>query len=556
MIMYVKKLKNGRKFLALALGALMLLSACTTSRDIAPSPTAGSAPPADAPSVSSPEPPAASGDKTVVISLASAWDNLNVFDYGNDYAMYVKSQIFDKLVVLDRSGAAKPRLLSSWEISADGLTVTGRVDENAVWQDGTPVTADDIVFTYSLFTNPSVTTTARTSLISGTDSGGLLIEGETLGVYAIDGKTVEFNVKQRTQEILFFSDADKFFIVPKHLLESSDPATIIDDPFFGSPVGSGPFAFESQIIGTQAVLRANGDYFKGAPRFDRLMIRVISNNNVLSGLLSGEVDVTGGTGISALPYSDFLLAEADDRLTTKSLPHLGAQLIIVNTASPALSDARVRRAIEYAINKQSIVDNLYGGEATALYSPIIPGSAYFNGGLVKNEYDPDRARELLDEAGFDYNAVVRVYVPAGVTEREQAAVLFQQDLAAVGVRTDINVLEFAAVASALSEDGFDLCFMGYTPTVAPNAYKGWFGPGNTSALEDPAIFDAYGRAEAAGTDDEAKRYYNEAQQLIEEQLPLIFLYSANNLLAHSHRIGNIDFDNYFITDNIYEWTVD
>ncbi|MDR1087999.1 MAG: peptide ABC transporter substrate-binding protein [Coriobacteriales bacterium] len=501
----------------------------------------------------------ASSGKTVVISLAAAWDNLNVFDYGSDYAAYVKSQVFDKLVILNDDGTLRPRLLESWELSENGTVLTAKLNPNAAWQDGESVTAEDIVFTYGLFTNPDVTTTARTTLVAGTDENGYLEAGKTLGVRAIDEKTVEFTTKQRTQDLLFFSDADKFYILPKHLLADADPATIIDNQFFANPVGSGPFKFVSQTIGSEAVLEANPSYFLGSPDFDRLVIRVVSNDNALSGLLSGEISATGGTGIGTLPYNDWKIAQSESSLETKSLPHLGQQLIILNTTSPALTDAQVRKALELAINKQSIIDSLYGGEALALYGPILPTNSYYNQDLKKNEYDPEQAKQLLDAADFDYGYTLRVFVPAGVTEREKAAVLIQQDFAAVGIKAEINVVEFAALADVLYGDNtFDLCFMGYTPTAAPNASGSWYAPSaqSVSHFLDPTIFTEYTLAEQAATDVEARQHYNKAQELIEEYVPYIYLYSPNNLIAHSANITNIDYGTYFLTDTVYEWKVE
>jgi peptide/nickel transport system substrate-binding protein len=498
-------------------------------------------------------------DKTVVIAEAAAWDNLNVFDFGNNYAAYVKSQIFDKLVILNDDGSLRPRLLESWELSDDGTVLTGKLNPAATWQDGEPVTAADIVFTYGLFTNPDVTTTARTTLLTGTDDTGYLVDGETLGIRAIDEHTVEFTTKRRTQELLFFSDADKFYILPEHLLADADPATIIDNQFFTEPVGSGPFKFVSQTIGSEAVLAANPSYFLGAPNFERLVIRVVTNDNVLSGLLSGEINATAGTGNSALPINDWKIAQGEQGLVTKSLPHLGQQLIILNTTSPALTDAQVRRGLEFAINKQNIIDSLYGGEALPLYGPFLPTSPYFNTALKKNEYNPEQAKQLLDAAGFDYDYTLRVFVPAGVVEREKAAALVQQDLAAVGVKSEINVIEFAAIGDVLyGDNAFDLCFMGYTPSAAPNASSSWYAPvaQSTSHFLDPTIFTEYAKAEEAATDAEARQHYNRVQELIEEYVPYIYLYSANNLIAHSANITNIDYGTYFLTDNIYEWKVE
>jgi peptide/nickel transport system substrate-binding protein len=494
-------------------------------------------------------------NKSVVISLASAWTNFNPFDYGSEYNAYVRNVVFDKLVDFNKDGTISPRLLTSWEFSADRKTLTGKLAENVRWHDGEPLTAEDIVFTINLFVNPAVVTRNRDLILAGTNELGILEEGSTLGVKALDDYTIEFTFKEPTQEILFFSESGHYWVLPKHLLADADPATIIDNPFFLNPVGTGPFKFDSQIIGTEFVGKANTDYFRGAPNFGTVIVRVITNDNLLPALLSEDLDVVGGSGISALPVNDYKIAEKEANLLTKSIPHLGAQLIILNTESGPLQDVNVRKALEHAINKQSIVDNLFGGEALVLTSSTLPTSSYYNADIKSNDYDPEKAKQLLDAAGYDYNTTIRIFVPSGVTEREQSAVLIQQDFEKVGVKSEVTLMEFAAIGAALTE-GFDLCLMGNTPNIAPNDWAGWYNANNTSKLKDLSIWEAYQKGDAANSVEEAKAFYGQAQQLQEDLVPLIFLYSPYNLIAHNSRVGNIAYNGYFIADNIYQWTVE
>jgi peptide/nickel transport system substrate-binding protein len=495
--------------------------------------------------------------KSVTISLAAAWDNLNVITSGSDYKLYLLNLLFDKLVIIRDDSSIIPRLLSSWTTSPDGLTITGTIHERAAWHDGRPVTAEDVVFTVGLFANPAVPTSVRFTRLTGTDDTGLLIPGETLGVRAVDAKTVAFSLKEPIREIVFFSESQIFFVLPKHLLENSDPTSLLDNPFFQNPVGSGPYVFKSQIIGTEARFTANGNFHLGKPDIDELNIRIISNNNVLAGLLSGEVDVTGGTAISSLPYSDFQLAKQQNNLITVENPYLGVQFMILNTSNPVLRDLRVRRALEHAINKQRFVDDLYGGAARPAYSAISSLNNYYNRSLQYAEYNPEKARALLNEAGFDFNRPLTLIVPSGVSEREQSAVLIQQDFAAVGVKLEIEIMEFAALGSILMDPTkeFHLCLMGEATTANPSAFKGYYSGYNLARLQDTVIYDLYSEAERTLDDGKAQELYNRIQQLNSDTAPFIFLYSPNQLLAYNRRLSGIDFGSHFLIDNIWEWKV-
>lgn len=543
----------------------LVLTACESSQSVVSSgesaATESAAAKSDAEENNTEEENIEQGEKSVTLALSSAWDNLNPLLVSADYKAYLQSLIFDRLVTLNNDRGLEPRLLESWEFSDDGLTVTGHIFENAYWHDGEPVTAEDVVFTLGLFTNPSAPANIHFNRVTGTNDSGLLEDGQELGVEAIGEKAVVFHLKQTVQETIFFSDLEYLFILPSHLLENEDVTTLMNNPFFENPVGSGPFKFESQTPGTELVLRANEEFHLGAPDFDKLTVRVVPNNNVLAGLLSGEIDLTGGSGLSALPYDDFVLAQQNDNLITASTPALGSQFAILNEQSERLSDVRVRQAIEYAIDKQNLVDNILKGEGRIAYSFISDQNEYYNQELRTNAYDPDKAKELLDEAGFDYSEPLTVLYGSNSAAMEQAAVLIQQDLAAVGIQIEVEPIEFTTLMALLREqkDPFDIALLGRSASQNPSTFRSFyrFGTqGNFARLPDGSIADLFIRAEVAPTVEESRTLYAEAQQKNEDDVPYIYLYRANNLLAYNKRISGLDFGYYFLIDNIWNWKVD
>jgi peptide/nickel transport system substrate-binding protein len=501
----------------------------------------------------------ASEEKVITVALGSAWENLNPYNASGDYKGFAESLIFDRLATLNDNKGVLPGLLSSWEFSRDGLTLIGKINEKAQWHDGKKVTAADIVFSFESYTNPAVTG-PRFPLVIGTTDTGARIPGETFGVRAVDDYTVEFILKEHVQDVIFFDAATYFFILPKHLLENENPSSLTANPFFEKPVGSGPVIFVNQTIGTELNGIANKNYHLGTPDFDRIILRVIPNDKLLPGLLSGEVDVPGGAGLSNLPYNDFLLAKNEPRLTSFSSPYLGSQFAILNSASPSLKDPRIRRAIEKAINKQSMVDNLFFGEASVADSPISSRSVYYNKNLAANRYDPIQAKAELDAVGFDYSRPVVITCPSGNTQREQSAVMIQQDLAAIGVTVRIDTVDFPTLMNIARTQSlpYDIILMGRGSSICPSTFKIFYYTSsgiNFARMTDSSVYDKFFAAERARTEDEAKRLYAEAQQLCADTATYIYLYSANNLVAYQKTITNIDYAGTYVVNNIWEWKV-
>jgi peptide/nickel transport system substrate-binding protein len=537
--------------LVLAL-ALSLTAAC------APTPAASaSSTPGASPTAGGSQPNAV--EKTVTIALSAAWANLNAFNVGSDLQAYVLNVLFDKLVYLDSKGNITPRLLQSWAFSEDGTVLTGQVDPRAKWQDGVPLTAHDIVFTFAILADPASASQGGLATVVGTDASGKRVEGEEYGIQALDDYTVRFTFKAPTKDISFFGGLSYQYIVPKHLLETEDPANILDSAFFTAPVGSGSFAFESQIVGTSIDLTANKDYFLGAPDFDRLVIKVVANENVLPALISGEVDVTGGNGLSNVLLSDVPLAREQANLAVESIETIGYQFAVLNTKGP-LSDPRSRRAVETAINKQSIVDDILAGEGKVIYSPIAASSKYFNANLRVNAYDPAEAKRLLDEAGFDYSSTLKLLVSSGNTEREQSAVIIQQNLAAVGVTVDIVLSDHPTLQSNTRAGNYDISLMGMPGSPDPGeAGRYWYVPypGNFAQLDegDYTVYQHFAAAEAELDETKAKVFYDQAQQAVEDYATFLYLYNQNSLIGYNKRLSQLDFNTYFLTDKVHEWKV-
>lgn len=494
------------------------------------------------------------GEKVVTLAATASWLSLDPMSWHTKDAQVAFSYpVFDGLVDVTAQGEIVPRLLCSWEQSEDGATVIGKVDPNAYWHDGEKVTAHDIVFTFELFTNPEVEC-ERITNIGGTDAAGVLIEGEELGVKALDDETVEFTMNGATTIINFFYNMRYSCIVPEHLLKDIPAASVLTDEFWEHPVGSGAFKFDSYISGERMEYVANDDYYKGRPDFDRLIIRVIPSNNILSAIMSGEVDST--VYGSLMTYTDYELAKLDSSLTTYEAPGFANQHIIINNSK---YDTDVRRAFDMAINKQAIIDDLLMGYARVAISAIVPENPYRLEGIEGNPYDPEAAKALLAEAGWDESQKLLL-----ITQPDPAntniAVMLQQMLAEVGVQIEIQTYDMATLSSMMFAGEYDLALMGSASNpFEPSESRFYFVPypEGWNCITDTSWRDLYDASLASYVFEERKVCYDELQERLVAEVPMIFLFHKDVLFVSSSRLGNLPYSDFSLKSWRYdEWTVE
>lgn len=548
--------KKLRTLAALALAAVLLLTGCAagtaqtdTTQETASETTAAAE-----------TTQTADGGKILTMAIVSPWSSLSPFMANVNYDDCILSLIFDKLVYIKEGGEFTSRLADSWEVSEDNSYIVFHLNENAKWHDGEPVTADDVVFTLNMSADPDLTTTRRLFLqnIAGTDDNGIELSEGSLEVEALDEHTVKMNFKRKMDEVTFFSEIRAVYIVPEHLLKDVSAADMATCDFWNAPVGSGPCIFESQIAGERVTMRANKDYFQGAPDFDEMVLRVVQNSNLLAGLMNGEIDVLAGGSIGSLPLSDFEMAKQQENLNVQSVPVSDAQWMIVNNES--LSDVRVRQAISHAIDKQKIVDALLQGQGTVMNTLYAQAHKYYNPDMTVMEYDPDLSRELLAEAGWDSSTELKMMVPTGNTVREQSAVLIQQNLADVGITVNIQSADLSTVMSTMKDGGADLGLMGGASTGAePNFNVAFYtvdGPYDLSRLQDTEFQDLFAGIEEALDEQERVELTKQLQQAVADKVPYLYLYSPNSLFACQKTIENLHPADFATANwDVWNWKV-
>lgn len=549
--------RNMLKVVAASLAGAMLLTACGGSS----SATQTTAAAGDSTETSAAaEAGSTGGEKVITMAQTGDWDTFMPMNTTNAGADNVIELMFDRLMVINTDGTFAPRLADSWETNEAQDKITYHLNENAKWQDGEPVTAEDVVYSAQVASSSEFNYLRRIRMqyFAGTDETGCETGTDSVEVKALDDHTVEFTLKTPMDPAIIYALVNRdFFIMPKHLLSNISDADLVNDAFWQNPVGSGPCIFDSMESGVSIEFKANKDYYLGAPDFDRLVFKKVQSSNLLSGLMSGDIDVLSGN--SQIPLADWEAAKNTQGIVTKSVPTFAYQYMAMNTSRDYLTED-VRHAISLAINRQVIVDQLLQGEARIAIGPLAEDHPYFDEKLLPIEYDPEKAKSMLEAAGWDSNRELEVQVSTGNEVREKSAILIQQDLQKIGIKTKIQTLDFPTLLTNARNGDYDLCFIGSAGSVdpsesVPNVTAGYMN--NFAQLSDPTLGEIGESGAKEITFEARKKIYDQYQEELFKQMPMAFLYHTNDLFAYSDKLENVREGaiDYNINKNVWEWKV-
>ncbi len=312
-----------------------------------------------------------------------------LLSYSNPPDRDLNRLIFSGILRFDGNGAPQPDLAETWGVSQDGTLYNITLKEKAVWHDGQPLTADDVIFTVDL-------------LRKGSDIVPVDVQDfwKEVEVVRLDDRVLQFRLPEAFAP---FPDYLTFSVLPRHLLDGKSLEEMIDLPFNLQPVGSGPFRFDRMIAEdghlSGIALAAFDDYYGQRPYIDEMVFRFYPDApSALEAYQNGEVQGIGSVTPDILSQ---VLAEPELSIFTARQPQLSMVLFNLKSQdAPFLQDVNVRRALLQGLNRQKIVDTLLQGQAVVADGPILPDTwAYYNN-LKRVEFDPDSARGLLKEAGY------------------------------------------------------------------------------------------------------------------------------------------------------------
>jgi peptide/nickel transport system substrate-binding protein len=497
----------------------------------------------------------ASGEKTVTVAMPSAWSDLFPMGESNYYDRIIFDQVYDTLVKQNADGTYVGDLAESWEVNDESTQITFKLREGIKWHDGEAFSAQDIVDSMKMYSDPEVNASSRYYLefIAGCDDSGAENSEDSLEVAANGDNEVVITLKEATFIDTVLDDLSKVFIVASHKINGLTAEEINKASTWSEPMGTGAFIYADAIDGERMEFTANKDYFRGTPDMDKLVVRVVESSNLLAGLMNGEVDTVLYGGV---PLDDWSMAKEQDNLTCVSSETTGYQMVIFNASKDYMTQ-EVREALSMAIDRQTLVDQLLQGEGQTIVTPISPISPYYDEN-TEVWYDQDKAKEMLEEANFPFDQTLSFVVPTGNTIREKAATMIAEDLKKIGVQVEIEQADFATVMDKLKNGESDLGIVGSGGTMNPSeSLEMLTGSFNLAHLpDDNELAALLTKANNLLSFEERQPVFQEFQEKMKEISPYAYLFTTNNLVAFNNRLSEVNVDNFGTFNfEIYTWKV-
>lgn len=439
------------------------------------------------------------------------------------YRGQMVAYIYDGLVQF-KDGVIRPNLASSWEVSEDGTVYTFHLRDDVQFHNGRRFTAEDVKYSFERALKPASQSplTWVFDFIQGSDAmtAG---EAESLaGLRVLGPATVEITLEQPFAPFLSLMAMPAAHIVPREEIEQKG------DQFSEAPVGTGPWIFELWAHDDVLRLTASARYHGGRPKTDGMEIRIIpETTTVIAEFERGNLDVVDANEFPKPEYERFA-QDPEWQPHIRKRPALITYYLALNNAKDKFADPRVRQALNYAVDVATIAEAIYPTEMILSHGPIPPGLPGFREDGKPYGYDPDRARELLAEAGAE-NLTFDVYFRSlALNQRFLEAV--QANLAQVGVTMNLQQRDWTAVRQAMQQGELDAYLANWYADypdaenfLYPLFYSEMAGAGGNAAFYSNATVDSLILAARRTLDDEERiRMYARADSLIFAGAPWIF----------------------------------
>lgn len=528
----------------------------------------------------------------------------NPLFYEEAYEANILDFVFSTLFSQNNELEFEPSIGKEWELNEDQTELTVHLEEGVKWHDGEDFTAEDVVFTYQTIADPDYVTAGGIRTYYATQLKGYeeYNSGETdefEGVEAVDDHTVVFKFAEPNVTPLYLAN---FPIIPKHIygdIPVSEMPEADESRQPGSLIGSGPFKFTEMVEHEQYVLEAFEDYWEGEPYLDSIVWKVVDHSVMISLLETGEIDfIANPDGIAP---ADYETVAAYDDVEIIEQPDFGYQILgfkhnympaedvesgEINPEKWTPNDnlpKEVRQAIAYAIDRQALIgtgpgEGLLQGHGTIINSPIaIQFWAYDEDAAIPYDYDPDKAAEILDEAGYtmgddgfrtdpDGNEwQLNLNYPTGNQLRERSAPIIQEYLEAVGIKVDLRQpKEMSVYQEELDDDTleWDMYLLGWSLASGDPDPIGLWASADAynysrwnNEESDQLLFDAIKAPEAFDQEYRAEKY-SEWTHLFSDDLPALILYAQNKIWVHKSSLQNVNPSPYSMFRDPHLWWLD
>ena len=495
------------------------------------------------------------GDALIAGSIGEP-SNL-IFMLTSDSASHdIAGLMFNGLVKYHTDLSVIGDLAESWDISKDGLVITFHLRKGVKWTDGVAFTADDVKFGYDTIVNEKTPSAYKEDFL------------QVKKAEVVDKYTLRVTYEKPFAPALMSWSG--LVVLPKHLLEGKDITKV---EFGRNPIGLGPYKLKKWTPGQELILDSYREYFEGRPYIDRYVYRLIPDlSTMFLELKAGSIDMMGLTPIQYTKQTNtdyFKNNFQKFRYPVFTYNYMG-----FNLKHPFFKDIRVRQAIAYAIDKSEIIDVVLFGLGSQSTGPYVPNTWPYNPNVKKYEYNPEKARQLMKEAGWedtDGDGLLdkdgnpfrfTIFTNMGNTQRKNTATIIQWRLAKIGIKVEIRALEWSTfINEFIDKKRFEAVMLGWSIGLDPDQYDIWHSSKtkekelNFISYSNPEVDALLEKGRRTFNMEERKKAYFRIQEILAEELPYIFLYVPDATPIVSARIRGIKPTPIGIGYNLPRWYV-
>ncbi len=470
-----------------------------------------------------------SSDETLTIATTTDVVNLNPLMGNSRTDSWVTDLMYPRLLSINADGSKEPYLATEWGYTDDGMTAYYEIRDDFVWSDGTPVTAEDVAYTINVVKEQNPT---------GNVVYGFM--GSVVKATAVSDTRVEIELSQPDSivapEVGFWQ-----VIVPKHQFSKHDPVEEFTND--SDWVSAGPFQLTEINEGQSYVLERVEPYPmapEGTPVPAEVVFRVYPDvNTEILALQKGEVDVIA----NALPPAQVKTLEAADGVEVAEVPGLGFTQMTYNLDTPELQDLKVRQALTHAVDYEAIREVAVQGQAISAHSsPITPSlSEYFNPEWEENEYNIEKAKQLLAEAGVSDLTLTMIYSMQDPVISAWATMV-RDSAKEAGITIELQGLDRNTYLAKVKEGAYDIYAGSFAIMDEPvsNMALQYLPDGaiNYSHVNDPKLTELITQAASLVDDEKRTAAIQEAATYVKEQAIDNIMYVQNLYVAHSSEWEN------------------
>ncbi|MBE5108661.1 ABC transporter substrate-binding protein [Bacillus thuringiensis] len=494
---------------------------------------------------------------TLVVGISKPGGVFLPYFQQNGWDGNVTSVIFASLVSTDKQGKPIPELAEKWDVSSDQLTYTFHLRKDLKFSDGSPLTADDVAFTLTLLHDKAYEGEIDISQYA-VKGGKEYKEGKATsieGIQVVDPQTIKITTEKVNSQTLTALGGP--VLSKAYYGKDYKQNTSLDylKELYGKPIAAGPYKFEKYIPGQEVRFVANENYYAGKPKIPNFIYKITAGDTKLQLFQTGEVDYTGlGTGDEILEQAKGLQFANIQIETAASFSY-----IYMNNNKPYLKDKKVRQALIYGLDRKKYVDTALKGYGTVANVPIHPTSwAYTEEGVNKYEYDKEKAKKLLDEAGWKVGSdgvrekdgqklKLSYFGPSSAKDSDLLIPIAKENYKEIGVEFNPEFMDFNTMLSKVNKGDYDLASVSTPITSDPSETAGEYLSGvneKNLGYKNAKVDELIKKGIETVDIEKRKPIYKELYKELSDDPPVILLNYRRTITGYNGNIKGIDPEKY------------